>query len=120
MIQNPIIEKSVTTQPSKYSVVLVVKNEDDIAISYNIRRFCKEQNIIFICRAYDSRKIYEDRNFIESLPAIHMYEQTHYLKTIHMNMDPVVSIRFELNRPPKKSKNIWNILKTVLRLPKRI
>lgn len=49
----------------------------------DMRNFCKEKNISFESRVYNSRRYERDCEFIERLPAFHLFEKKIYQETFY-------------------------------------
>lgn len=57
-----------------------------------LRRHCNEKGVRFVAREYAPRKYSEDREFIESLPAMHAHAGRAYKKTFYPseNIDQII------------------------------
>lgn len=66
-------------------VEAVVEEADDFNLRsiIDMRNFCKEKNISFETRLYNSRKYERDCEFIERLPAFHLFEKKIYQETFY-------------------------------------
>jgi len=66
-------------------VEAVVEEGDDINLRavIDMRNFCKEKNIHFETRLYNSRKNNYDCDYIERLPAFHLFEKKVYQDTFY-------------------------------------
>ena len=73
---------------------------DDIRF---VRDYANKVNILFETRLYDPRKISEDCNFVERLPAFHIYVKNGYSKTFYLNTRPTQIID-EIVEEYKKKK----------------
>lgn len=92
MYSNPALgnrsEKIKRVYPVK--VVYLYKhphNYSDVTF-ITLKDFCDEFGIEFQCRGFDSNKHKEDRDHIERLPALHIYESGYREKTIYPNTRP--------------------------------
>jgi hypothetical protein len=93
----------------------------------SIRDHTVEKGAMFMTRIYDSKKYSEDCNFIERLPALHIYKERSYIKTFYPNTRPLQHVnetveeylRVLESRRLKKDK--WNkMFKKVLKWFKAI
>jgi len=79
-----------------------------------ICEFCMFRNIPVTFREYNSVKFSEDRDYVDQLPAIQLYENYMYLRTVYMHETPVQHIQnaysiFELQALEYKAKKqIWD------------
>ncbi len=66
-------------------VEAVVEDLDDMNLRsiIDMRNFCKEKDIHFESRVYNSRKYNIDCEFIERLPAFHLFEKKIYQETFY-------------------------------------
>ena len=48
-----------------------------------VKEFCGNKSIIFTTREYDSLRYFKDRDYIEELPAFHIYYDDIYINTFH-------------------------------------
>lgn len=48
-----------------------------------VKEFCENKSIIFTAREYDSLAYAKDRDYVESLPAFHIYYGETYMDTFH-------------------------------------
>lgn len=66
-------------------VEAVVEESDDVNLRsvIDMRNYCKEKNIHFESRLYNSRKYNIDCDFIERLPAFHLFEKKVYQDTTY-------------------------------------
>lgn len=62
-----------------------------------IRIKCHEMNVIFITRRYNSTKYSNDRHYITSLPAFHVYVKQIYKLTTFPNKDVLKLIKNEIS-----------------------
>ena len=58
-----------------------------------IYRYCIMNNIAFESRDYDSIKHSIDRNFIERLPAFHIFSESSYVRTVYPVGRPIQIIQ---------------------------
>jgi len=79
-----------------------------------IQEYCELFNIQIIVRQFNPRFIEEDREYIQRLPAFHMYENDVYADTFYTDDKPILHIRtvydkFELKHLEYLAKKqIWN------------
>ena len=62
-----------------------------------VREFTHSFSLTFITREYDYHTYSEDCNFIERLPAFHIYVKNSYKKTFYLNSDPYKNIHETFN-----------------------
>jgi len=62
-----------------------------------IRIKCHEMNVMFITRKYNSTKYSNDRHYITSLPAFHIYVKQIYKLTTFPNNEPLKLIKNEIS-----------------------
>lgn len=117
MYSNPVLETRTEVVKKIYpiKVVYVYKhphNYNDVTF-LTIRDFCEEIGIEFLCREYDSTKYKDDRDSIERLPSIHIYESNRREKTIYPNTRPFQHIEEVCNKvdlrnfEKQKSTELW-------------
>ena len=77
----------------------------------SIREYTQKLGLTFVTREYDHRTYSEDCNFIERLPAFHIYTKTSYRKTFYINSNPYNVIHETLNlyidKIERKQKKPW-------------
>ena len=61
----------------------------DAAVIKTIREYTQNSGAMFTTRHYNSMKKSEDRDFIERLPAFHVYINKSYIKTFYPNTRPL-------------------------------
>jgi hypothetical protein len=88
-------------------IVSDLSNFNDIVLK-NIRDYCNGSYITFSTRIYNSFSYSEDMNFIERLPAFHIYFNNCYIKTFYPNTRPIQHI--------EESVNEWKMKKEKRRL----
>jgi hypothetical protein len=116
---NPIIALKELKQKelnfnSKFIVTFIrddSKYDDDNYLS--IKEYCKDNNIAFIIRNYDSTNFEEDCNYILKLPAYHMHSQKkRYIKTFY-DSDNVIRIiekeiaQAKIEKEKKRLRKEW-------------
>lgn len=69
--------------------VLDEYSDFDNHILHEIRDYCNKKSVLFTTRIYDSDKYSCDRDFIERLPAFHIYIKRAYSKTYYPNTRPL-------------------------------
>ena len=76
-------------------IVYELSDIDDILKEIRIK--CHEMNVMFITRKYNSTKYSNDRHYITSLPAFHIYVKQIYKTTTYPNKDPLKLIKNEIS-----------------------
>lgn len=87
---------------------IVDELSDRDATVQKIREYAQSLNIIFITREYDSIKYSEDRDFVQRLPAFHIYEKKCYRNTFYPNTRPYQIIQDTVNQYLEKLKKREN------------
>jgi hypothetical protein len=80
-----------------------------------VKKYAQKQHVSFILRTF-SESISDDRNFIQRLPAFHIYEGKSYKKTFYLDTNPnryiddVVQLYIYKLREKgrEKEKKVWN------------
>jgi hypothetical protein len=49
-----------------------------------------------VARAFNSREYIDDRDYVEQLPAVHLYKGDEHLNTFYLTGNPIFEIRREL------------------------
>ena len=80
----------------------------------NIYSFCNEKGIPFDLRAFDSKKYSQDANYIESLPALHVYSGRVWQNTLHEDDTLLDKIKVMFSEK-KKPMSIFKQLKSYFR-----
>jgi hypothetical protein len=111
-IGNPL--RSPKTYNKRFTVVYVVKDTENFEFLKfeSIRDLCLRESIGLNIRNFNSSKYNEDQEFIERLPAIHIYKKQNYLATYYMNEDPIGSIRSKIKEEfetdlARSKKRLW-------------
>lgn len=68
-----------------------------------LKEFCDEIGIQFLTRPYDSDRYAQDRDNIERLPAIHIYESGKRERTVYTNTRPFQHIEEVYNATIEKA-----------------
>ena len=82
-------------------------------VIHQIRDHCNKNNVLFTTRIYDSSKYNHDRDYIEWLPALHIYIKKIYQKTYYPNTRPIQHINEAIELYKKRieskklKKQIW-------------
>lgn len=102
-------------------IYYVVKNYSDIDDRIKeIKTHAINSNALFITRLYNPKKYSEDCNFVERLPAFHVYIKKAYIKTFYPNTRPLQhideSIELYLNKIENKKKRKNNIYKYIKKI----
>lgn len=107
MQSNPLYMSTIIVKEHlPIKICCVLDNFDD----YNdvmirmIRDYCNEHRIQFITRLYSSYKYSDDRYFIRSLPAFHIYIKKSYSDTFYPNMNPFQHITDSLDTYSKRTR----------------
>jgi hypothetical protein len=82
-----------------FTVHFVVRNTEDIfefSTFRDLQTFCKEQHVQLVARAFNSREYIDDRDYVEQLPAFHLYKGDEHLNTFYLTGNPLFEIRREL------------------------
>lgn len=96
-----------------YCIVDELSDTNDDTIKY-IREYCLRKDIIFETRRYNSSKYSNDRHYIKSLPAFHLYVKKNYNRTFYPNTRPIqhidegLQIYFDKIEQKKKKKEEWD------------
>ena len=96
-----------------YCVVEDLSDANDELIK-SIRNYSLQKNVLFETRVYNSYKNANDRNFIRTLPAFHIYINNSYNRTFYPNTRPFQhineSIQIYLDKIERKKKKTeaWN------------
>jgi hypothetical protein len=122
MMNNPIREKEkekdkkfVSKEYVPMRVCCVVNelsqfNNPDI---HEIRNHCNEVGILFTTRVYNPFSFADDKNYIENLPAFHMYKHTSYIHTFYLTTNPIQYINESITawqiRKVKKPSRLYRI-----------
>ena len=69
--------------PIKVEAVVEESDDCNLRAIIDMRNFCKEKNIHFESRVYNSRRHAIDCDFIERLPAFHLFEKKIYQETFY-------------------------------------
>lgn len=127
MLTNPALEqkeKNETERREKeafrypFIVTCVVRYTEDLNETPHfqlVRTFCAENHISFSAREYDCHRYDEDCNYIEKLPAFHLYSKNgrEYLETYYTDQNPIQKIQTEIlewkkNQAKRKArKDAW-------------
>jgi hypothetical protein len=85
MQSNPLHAPASAEKPhTPLRVICVVRVYDDshTADVGAIREYCNTNGVLFSTRIYSSRQYADDRNYIEQLPAFHIYAEKAYIRTV--------------------------------------
>ena len=78
----------------RFLIVVVVRSTQDLIDTTDIRELCISEGIAFKVRDYCSRKFHEDCEYVERLPAFHIYLDKKYEKTLYphsLSNDSIIS-----------------------------
>ena len=108
MIRNPSLEYKEMRNllHKKFRVSYIVKDIYSDNSYETIKTFCQTRNINFICREYNSNTSIEDQENIASLPAIHVYVNSIFSNTYHLDDDFIHCIENEVKMYETKQKRI--------------
>ena len=96
-----------------YCIVHEFSDTNDDVIK-SLRSYCLQKDLLFETRKYNSYKYSNDRNYIRSLPAFHLYINNNYNRTFYPNTRPFQHINEGLQiyldkiERTKKKKEEWN------------
>ena len=82
-------------------------------IIHSIRNHCVKNNVLFTARIYDSYKYNCDRDYIERLPAVHIFMKQLYQKTYYLNgrplqnVDDIIKVYMKNIEAKEARKQIW-------------
>lgn len=115
---NPMLNPKPQMEKKKYpiSVHFVYPGKFDMndPVIRKLREFCQELNIDFMCREFDSYVYREDRDYIEKLPALQLYEKGKWEETFYPYARPIQIIlesykKFQkLEKEKLEAKERWN------------
>jgi hypothetical protein len=120
MYSNPIYDKK-KKEPNVYITYVVRDYESINSIAIDVKKYALEEGVKFSTRVFNSDMFWEDKNYVESLPAFHIYikkitmehKKTFYPTSNYVKeIDTVVkeSIAYEERR--KTTKTIWKKILT--------
>lgn len=78
--------------PIHVTCILDEHSDYNDPVLHKIRDHCNKNSVLFTSRIYDSYKYSCDRDFIERLPAFHIYIKRTYIKTYYPNTRPLQHI----------------------------
>lgn len=89
---------------------------NDFAAFHLVKKFCSENNIVFSAREYNSYAYKEDRDYVEKLPAFHLFtrKNSDYISTFYANDNPIQKIQSEIvkikeeNEKKLRKKELWD------------
>ena len=112
MFRNPLYESKTLSEYLPIKVHCVLDDFEDYKDEtvHMIRNYCIEHRIQFITRLYSSYKHSDDRNYIRSLPAFHIYIKKSYTDTFYPTMNPIQHIIDSLDIYSKRARK-----KTIMR-----
>jgi hypothetical protein len=117
---NPLVHKSTikVTEKVRYPIRIycIVRDLSDTRdeLIQEIREHTQNSGAMFMTRIYDSKKFSEDCNFIERLPAFHVYRNYSYIKTFYPNTRPLQHINESIDayiqklETKKRQSARWN------------
>jgi hypothetical protein len=121
-----------STKMYTISVTYIHGLKDDMndPILRKVREYCELMDIKFDTEFYDSDNRSEDREYIERLPAIHVYANNDHETTLYPDASPIQTIQKVYDTYELKSleysakKQIWNerikYVKSIFKTQKRI
>lgn len=114
---NPTVkEKTVAAPRDRHPIIVicVVANLADYNndLIHSIRNHVNDSNALFMTRVYDARKFADDREYIERLPAFHVYRKKSYIKTFYPNTRPFQHVTESIeayleHQEAKKRRMAW-------------
>jgi hypothetical protein len=75
--------------PIHICCILDEYDDYDNRIIHEVRDHCIKMQVLFTTRLYDSIKYNCDRDYIERLPAFHIFINRLYIKTYYLNTRPI-------------------------------
>jgi len=94
MITNPLKQKNIHTYiPIRISCVLENLSDFNNPQIHGVRDYCNTVGILFSTRPFNSMTNADDMNYVEKLPAFHIYEGASYIKTMYLDTNPTKVIR---------------------------
>lgn len=136
---NPIAEQNIQRDAEKrkqedfrypFRVVCVFldSNNNDFPIINEVQDYCKNHNLIFSARKYDTDRHDVDVQ-INRLPAFHIYDKKYHQETQYFDTNPVHMIQKHVwayedklraqERRRKEHQEQWNKFMAMFTLPKR-
>ena len=91
--------------PVHVTCVLDEYSDFNDSILHEIRDHCIKKSVLFTTRIYDSNKYSCDRDFIERLPALHVYIKRGYIKTYYPNTRPLQHVDEAVEMYMKRIEN---------------
>jgi hypothetical protein len=90
MISNPIRSPpSPSSRPFRVCMVVDCEEDKESPLRYSVSKFCRDHQIPFLVRKYNTIKYDEDCHYIRSLPAFHIYrKRNNYEETFYENEKP--------------------------------
>ena len=85
----------------------------------DIYSFCNERGIDFDLRVFDSKKYSQDAQYIESLPALHVYNGRLWQNTLHEDDGLFDKIKLMANEK-RKPMSIFKQLKSYFRQKRKV
>ena len=85
MNENPMFnaKEHRKTHLNRFLVVFVVRNIQNLKETTDVRELCISEGIAFKIRDYCSRTYHEDCEYVERLPAFHIYLDKKYEQTLY-------------------------------------
>lgn len=99
--------------PIHICCVLDEHSDFNCPVLHAIRDHCSKNSVLFTTRIYDSSKYNCDRDYIERLPALHIFMRRLYIKTYYPNTRPIqhiddaIEVYTKQLEYKKKIKHIW-------------
>jgi hypothetical protein len=98
----------------KIQLIVYDLSDSNDEVIKNIKSYTLSKNMIFETRRFNSYKHSNDRHYIRSLPAFHLYVNNIYERTFYPNTRPFqhvnegLEIYMEKIKNKKKNKEDWN------------
>ena len=132
MMNNPIREKEKEKEkktvskeyvPMRVSCVVKDLSQFNNQEIHAIRDHCNAVGILFTTRVYNPFSFADDRNYIENLPAFHMYKHTSYIHTFYLTSNPIQYINESITawqlRKVKKPSRLYRMFYFFKKLMRR-
>lgn len=119
MQTNPLHQKEVKHSPLRLLCIVGDYDDSHTPEVQEIREYCSMNGILFSTRIYAPRKFADDKHYVESLPAFHIYAKKAYMRTV--SSDVLVCVKECAGlcsaSPPSPSPSLqWSPMKFFKRL----
>lgn len=102
------------TLPIHVCCILDEYSDFDDIVLHGVRDYCIKKNLLFTTRLYDSTKYNCDRDYIERLPAFHIFMNRLHMKTYYPNtrplqhIDEILDLYLKRENAKQQKKHLWN------------